>query len=167
MARAPTPPALSVPPPGAAGGMAGADPMAGGDPDSGGDDSGGGDNVVVTICSNDDGSYTVYAGSPPDADDGSDMSDDDTDAMGAAGAAPAPGGGAGGGAGGMAGGMAGGGAPQGQPADSIGAAFKAALDIMNADKSSEGAPGNADDQLNAGFSASQSPTPATGPPQKY
>jgi hypothetical protein len=58
-------------------------------------------------------------------------------------------------------------APQGIPADSIGAALKAALDILQADKSSEGAPGNADDQMAAGFSASQSPTPATGPSQKY
>lgn len=58
-------------------------------------------------------------------------------------------------------------APQGTQADSIGAALKAALDILTADKSSEGAPGNADDQLAAGFSASQSPTPATGPAQKY
>jgi hypothetical protein len=29
------------------------------------------------------------------------------------------------------------------------------------------APGNADDQFTAGFSANQSPTPATGPAQKY
>jgi hypothetical protein len=134
--------------------------MAGGDA---GDDSG--DNVIVTICKNDDGSYTVYAGDEPDSGGGADMSDDDTDAMGPAGDAPAPGGGAGGAGGsGMGGGM---GAPQGQPADSIGAALKIALDLLNADKSSEGAPGNADDQLAAGFSASQSPTPATGPSQKY
>jgi len=52
-----------------------------------------------------------------------DMSDDDADAMG---------GGAGGG--GAGGGMA---APQGTPADSVGAALKAALDILNADQSHE------------------------------
>jgi hypothetical protein len=142
MAQPPT--ALATPP---AGGMMGADPTMGADP-SGGDDSGG--DVLVTICKNGDGSYTVYAGDEPDAGSG-DMSDDDTDAMGSAGAAPAPTTPA----------------PQGQPADSIGAALKAALDILTADKSSEGAPGNADDQLNAGFSASQSPTPATGMAQKY
>lgn len=112
------------------------------------DPSAGGDNVIVTICKNDDGSYTVYSGDEPDA-DGDDMSGDDAGAMGSAGDATA--------------------APtaQGQPADSVGAALKIALDLLNADKSSEGAPGNADDQLAAGFSASQSPTPASGPAQKY
>lgn len=140
-------PPLTPPPGGAAGGMMPPDPSAGGDAGS----NAGGD-VIVTICKNDDGSYTVYAGDEPDA-DSADISEDDADAMGAAGAAPAPGGGAA--------------PPEGQPADSIGAALKAALDILTADKSSEGAPGNADDQLAAGFSASQSPTPATGPSQKY
>jgi hypothetical protein len=149
---------MSPPPPG---GMMPPDPSAG-DPSAGGDDS---SNVIVSICSNGDGSYTVYAGSPPDS-DSDDSSDDDTDAMGPAGGAPAAGAGGGaGGAGAMGGGM--GGASQGQPADSIGAALKIALDLLNADKSSEGAPGNADDQLASGFSASKSPTPATGPAQKY
>jgi hypothetical protein len=107
-----------------------------------------GDNVIVTICKNSDGSYTVYAGDEPDADAG-DMSADDANAMGSAGdAAATP-------------------PAQGQPADSVGGALKIALDILNADKSSEGAPGNADDQLAAGFSASQSPTQASGPAQKY
>lgn len=151
MAQAPAPmamPPLTPPPGGAAGGMMPPDPSAGGDAGS----DAGSDDVIVTICKNDDGSYTVYAGDEPDADSG-DMSEDDADAMGAAGTAPAPGGGAP--------------PPEGQPADSIGAALKIALDLLNADKSSEGAPGNADDQLAAGFSASQSPTPATGPAQKY
>lgn len=66
-----------------------------------------------------------------------------------------------GGAGGVAGGGMGSSA-QGQPADSIGAALKIAMDLLQADKSSEGAPGNADDQLSAGFSADKSPTPAKG-----
>jgi hypothetical protein len=137
---------------------AGGDPTLGADPSAGGDDSGG--DVVVTICRNDDGSYTVYPGDEPDSGGGADDgSEDDADAMGAAGAAPAPGGGAGG--------AGGAGGPQGQPADSIGAALKIALDLLNADKSSEGAPGNADDQLAAGFSADKSPTPASGPSQKY
>jgi hypothetical protein len=158
MAQAPAPSALSAPPPGgAAGGMMPPDASAGAGAGDGSDSDS--SDVIVTICKNDDGSYTVYAGDEPDAGDSGDMSLDDTDAMGSAGDATA---------GGRAG-MAGGGAPppQGQPADSIGAALKAALDILNADKSSEGAPGNADDQLAAGFSASQSPTPATGPSQKY
>lgn len=138
MAQAP----MSMPP-----GAAAAGGMMGGDPADAGADAGG--DVVVTICRNGDGSYTVYPGDEPDSGgDSADMSEDDVDAMGPAGAAPAGGGG---------------GAPssQGQSADSIGAALKVALDIMNADKSSEGAPGNADDQLAAGFSASKSPTPAS------
>jgi hypothetical protein len=60
----------------------------------------------------------------------------------------------------------GGGASQGVPADSIGAALKAALDILQADKGSEGAPGNADDQLAAGFGADKNPTPASAPAMK-
>lgn len=114
-----------------------------------------GDNVLVTICGNGDGSYTVYAGDEAEAAGGdmSDMSEDDADTMGAAGDAPAPGGGAP--------------AAQGQPADSIGAALKIALDILQGDASSQGGPGNADSQMAAGFSASQSPTPASGPAQKY
>lgn len=136
MAQAP----MSAPPPSPA--MGGADPSAGAEPDAAP-----ASDVVVTICKNDDGSYTVYAGDEPDA--SGDGSSDDADAMGGAGdAAAAP-------------------SAQGQPADSIGAALKAALDIMNSDKSSEGAPGNADDQFAAGFGASQSPTPAGGAAQKY
>jgi len=165
MAKAPAM-ALATPPPGGgpAGGM-GADPTMGGDPSAGGDagdDSGGGGDVIVTICSNGDGSYTVYPGDEPSGGgDNDDTSEDDADAMGPAGGAPAPGGGAGGPPSG------GGGASQGVPADSIGAALKAALDILNADKSSEGAPGNADDQFQAGFGADKNPTPASGPSQKY
>ena len=167
MARAPTASAAPPPPPAAAaaggmGGMMGADPTAGGagDTDNDGDMS---DNVVCTICSNGDGSYTVYAGDEPEPGGGdADMSEDDANAMGAAGAAPA------GGAGGGMGGGGGASAPQGQPADSIGAALKLALDILNSDKSSEGAPGNADDQFAAGFSADKNPTPAAGgPAQRY
>jgi hypothetical protein len=161
MAQAPMP--MSAPPAGGdAGGMVGADPSAGAD--AGGDMDSGGDDVVVTICANGDGSYTVYPGDEPDAGGGdmgggSDMGEDDTDAMGAAGDAAAPPGGGGGGAGGE----------QGQHADSVGAALKIALDIMNSDQSSAGAPGSADDQLASGFSADKSPTPASGPPakQKY
>jgi hypothetical protein len=143
------------------GGMAGGDPMAG----AGGDaDSDADDQVVVTICKNSDGSYTVYPGDEPEGGgmgDQDDTGEDDADAMGAGGAAPA-----GGGAGGDMGGGGNGASPQGIPADSVGAALKAALDIMNADASS-GPGGTADDQFAAGFGASKSPTPATGPAQKY
>jgi hypothetical protein len=126
---------------------------AGGDPTGGADaGSGGGDQVVVSITMTADGSYMVYAGDEPD--DSGDMSGDDADAMGAAGAAPAGGGGMGGSSG-------------GQPADSIGAALKIAMDIMNSAASSAGAPGSADDQMSAGYSSSKAPTPATGMKQKY
>jgi hypothetical protein len=115
-----------------------------------GTDSG---DVLVTICSDGQGGYLVYAGDESES-GGDDMSEDDADTMGAA---AAPGGGMGGATP----------APQGQPADSIGAALKAAMTILQSDASSQGGPGNADDQLNAGFSTSQSPTPASGPAQKY
>lgn len=135
--------AMTAPDPGT---MAGASP----DPDAdAGQDQDTDSDVVVTITRADDGSYMVYAGDEPEA--GGDMSEDDSDAMGGAGNAPAP--------------LSP--SSQGQPADSIGAALKIALDIMNADKSSEGAPGNADDQFAGGFNASKSPTPATSMPQKY
>lgn len=145
--------AASMPPPpglGAgmspAGGMTPPDPNAA--PDAGSDDSD--SDVLVTITKSADGSYLVFAGDEP-SDGGDDSSDDDADAMG------------------------GGGAPassspsaQGIPADSVGAALKAALDIMNADQSSAGAPGDADSQFAGGFNASKSPTPATGAmKQKY
>lgn len=113
-------------------GAGASDPTAGAGAGDGGDDS----DVVVTITQNDDGSYMVYAGDEPDP---GDMSSDDASAMGAAGGAPAA---------------------QGTPADSIGTALKAAMDIMNAAKSSSGAPGNADDQFAAGYSGSTSPTAA-------
>jgi hypothetical protein len=158
MAQAPTP----TPPAGtAAGGMMGGDPMAGAG--GAGGDADTDDNVVVTICSDGQGGYTVFAGDEPEsggAGDQDDMSEDDVGAMGAAGAAPA-----GGAGGGMGGGN--GASPQGQPADSIGAALKIALDIMQSAASSSGAPGDADSQFASGFSADKSPTPASGPAQKY
>jgi hypothetical protein len=129
---------MSAPPP--------ADPGMGADPAAAAPDAG--SDVVVTICSNGDGSYTVYAGDEPDANAG-DMSADDADAMGAAGdAAATP-------------------TAKGEPAASIGEALKAAMTILQSDASSQGAPGSADDQFAAGFSASKSPTPAAGPAQKY
>lgn len=130
----PMPPAGGAPPPmSPPGGMA---PPAAPGADAGGDDS----DVLATVVKNDDGSYTVYSGDEPDAGAG-DMSTDDADAMGPAGDAAAP---------------------SGQHADSIGAALKMVLDILNADKSSEGAPGSADDQFAAGFSGPQAPTAVGG-----
>ena len=133
---------------------------AGGDADADADDQ-----VVLTITKDGQGGYVVYPGDEPEgggAGDTDDGSEDDADAMGAAGGAPAPGGGAGGAAGG-----GNGASPQGIPADSVGAALKAAMDILQADASSAGAPGSADDQFAAGFGADKSPTPATGASQKY
>lgn len=145
MAQAPMP--MPMPPAGGAdptgGMMGGADPS--GDADSD-------DNVLVTICSDGQGGYTVYAGDEPEEGSGADMSEDDAD-LGPDAGAPAPGGGAP--------------APEGQPADSVGSALKIAMDMLNAAKSSAGAPGDADSQFAAGFSGSQSPTPASGPAQKY
>lgn len=132
--------------------MSGTAPMpAPGDPGMTPDPSAGGDaggDVVVTICSDGQGGYTVYAGSPPDDGGGADMSEDDDDAMGAGGAM-AGGGDTGGGP------LGGGGsapASQGQPASSIGSALKQALDIMQADASSKGGP-SAEDQFSSGFGA--------------
>lgn len=120
------------------------DPTAGAGPDP---DAGSDITIVCSIGKKADGSYVVFAGDEPEDDDsgGGDMSEDDADAMGSSG--DMPGGGAG--------------APsaQGQPADSVGQALKLAMDILQADKSSEGAPGSADDQFAAGFGASKAPTP--------
>ena len=118
------------------------DPMAGANNPGmagGGDETGDqSSDVIVTITKTGDGSYMVYAGDEPDA--------DAADAP--AGGGPAP-------------------APQGTPADSVGAALKAAMDILQADASSAGAPGSADDQMAAGYNASTAPTPASGPSSKY
>ena len=128
------------------------DSMAGSPPDTD-DDTGSDSDVLVTITKTGDGSYMVYAGDEPGG--GQDMSDEDADAMGPAGGAPAPA------------------SPssQGQPADSIGAALKIALDILNEDKSSEGGEGSSEDQFQGGFNASKAPTPAgmggAPMPQKY
>ena len=125
-----------------------------------GDQSG---DVLVTISSDGQGGYLVYAGDEPDSGGGADMSEDDADAMGAAGGAAA------GGAGAPPAAGAGGG-EQGVPADSIGAALKAALDILQAAASSAGAPGDAESQFAGGFAADKNPTPAgagVGMKQKY
>lgn len=110
-----------------------------------------GETVVCTICSNGDGSYTVYAGDEPDG--GMDV-------------------GAGGGVadiGADAGGMGGMGAvgapePEGTSAGSVGEALKVAMDILQDDASSEGAPGTAKDQFTAGFSSDKAPTMASASP---
>ncbi len=149
MALSPAPPPAM---PGAApGAMAGGDPMAGAG--AGGDaDTDADDQVVVTICKDGQGGYTVYAGDEPESGAGdADMSEDDTAAMGPAGAAPAPNGGAP--------------TPQGIPADSMGAALKAAMDIMQSDASASGG-SNPEDNFSSGFGPAK-PAPARGIAQKY
>lgn len=118
----------------------------------------GGDTVVCTISKTADGGYMVFAGDEPDEGEAGDMSGDDVDAMGSGGMGAGGAGGGGAGAGGDVGAAGAGGSP-GQPADSIGAALKAALDILQSDVSSGGSPGSADQQFSAGFGASKSPTP--------
>lgn len=112
-------------------------------------DSGGGmdgaERVVLTICRAADGSWRLYTGDEPDggtAAPGDDMSEDDADALGPAGAAPP-------------GAMGGGGS--GQSADNVGAALKIAMDIMQADGG--GGPADADAQFAAGYSSDKAPTP--------
>jgi hypothetical protein len=51
----------------------------------------------------------------------------------------------------------GGGAGGGQQVDSIGAALKEALDFLNEDASSAGAPGSSQDQFMAGYNSPQAP----------
>ena len=151
MAKAPLPASSLTAPPGA-------DPTEGGPTDTdAGDQSG---DVLVTISSDGQGGYLVYAGDEPDSGGGADMSEDDADAMGAAGGSAV---------GGAAPPTAGaGGGERGVPADSIGAALKAALDILQAAASSAGAPGDAESQFAGGFSADKNPTPAgAGMKQKY
>lgn len=115
---------------------AGADPTVGAAPD----DAGGSDSdVLVTITSDGQGGFMVYAGDEPE---GGDLSEDDANAMGGgaqAGATPSSG---------------------GQPADSVGAALKIVMTILQENQSSQGAPGGSQDQFEAGFGASKSPTPA-------
>lgn len=104
------------------------------------DDTGGDANKVqVTICGPDGGPYTVYAGDEPEEGDGGDMSMDDTAAMGDAGDQAAP---------------------QGEPADSVGAALKIVMGILQGATQGGSAPA---DNFAAGFG-----TPPSGQAaQKY
>lgn len=131
-----------------------ADPMAGAP--MAGDDAAGAadadDNVLVTVCSDGQGGFVVYQGDEPEGDtEGSDLSEDDADAMGPEGDAP------------MGGGAP---APQGQPAASVGEALKLVMSILQENQSSQGAGGSSEDQFASGYNAPQAPTPA-GMAQKY
>src|SRR3954464_844974 len=123
------------------------DPAAGGDPMADApDDTDTADTVVCTICKTGDGSYAVYAGDEPET--GGDAN---------AGALGGSGGGAGRPVGVGDSGMDVA-APQGTPAPDIGAALKAAMDVLQDDASSDGAPGSAQDQFNSGFTSDKTPT---------
>jgi hypothetical protein len=147
MARAPIDPSASASALDPTAGAAGGGDMSATDPTAGADAS---DSVIVTICRDPAGGYVVYSGDEPDASDGT-SADDDAASGGAS-------------AGGASGGDGG-----GQHVDSIGAALKAAMDVLQEDASSQGAAGSSDDQFASGFAADQSPTPAASKPsrQKY
>lgn len=123
MSQTMTPPAGPAAPP--------ADPMAGAGPDS---------NVVCTITSNGDGTFTVYAGDEPEEGDGGDMSGDDVGAMGGAGDQSA-----------------------GQPASSVGAALKLVMGILQ--EATSGGPGGAEDQFSSGFGGGGGTMPQKYPGQ--
>lgn len=126
-------------------------PAAGAMPPPGDDDAAGmadtDDNVVCTVCKDGQGGFIVYAGDEPEGDTEADMSEDDAAAMGPTGD------------------MAASSAPEGRPADSVGAALKIVMDIMQADASGEG--GDAESQFSGGFTGSQAPTPTGMGAQKY
>ncbi len=120
--------------------------------DMGGDTEGSDSDVLVTIARGPDGGYMVYAGDEPEEGGAGDAEGAEgepaTPPMGMAGVPTA-------------------GAGGGKPADTIGAALKAALDILNEDQNSSGGEGSSEDQLAAGYSADQGPTPAAPRSLKY
>jgi hypothetical protein len=107
-------------------------------------------DVLVTIARDPAGGYLVYAGDEPEEDEGG-AEDEGAEAGAGAG-------------GGMA---AGGGEEAGQHADSVGAALKLAMDIMQEAENSAGAPGSSEDQFAAGFAGGAAPAPAAGPRLKH
>lgn len=107
------------------------------DPASPAPDMGGGaqgPNVVVTIVANGDGTFMVYPGDEPEGAEPGDASQDDVDAMGPGGDQPA-----------------------GQSADSVGAALKIAMDILQAGASGGGG-------AEASFMAAGGPPGGAAPP---
>ena len=109
----------------------------------------------MTIAKGPGGGYIVYSGDEPDD---TDAGSDDT----GGGAGAAAGGMGAGGAGMAAGGMAAGGASGGQQVSSIGAALKAALDILNEDASSAGGAGSSASQFEAGYNGTATPPAPAG-----
>lgn len=118
-------------------------PAASDDAAAAGDDADAGDDhqVLLTVCKEADGTYSLIQGDEEEA--------DDAGAGGAEGASPAEDADA---------------SENKQNFDSIGALLKGVLDILKADASSEGGEGSADDQFQAGFDESKPAAPAA---QKY
>lgn len=105
--------------------------------DTGDDSDPGSEDVLLTVCKEADGTYSLIKGDEEDA-DGAD----------AAGSATAEGSGK-------------------QTFDSIGALLKGILDVLNEDKASGGSDGDANDQFQSGFDGGSPATPASPIPQKY
>jgi hypothetical protein len=103
------------------------------------------DTVLVTIAKAPDGGYMVYSGDEPDDNEGA-----EGEAGAAGGAADA--------------GAAGAGAAGGQHCDSIGAALKAAMDILQESENSAGETGSSEDQFTGGYGGDKGATPAAARP---
>lgn len=105
-----------------------------------GDDTPGDEDVLLTVCKEADGTYSLIKGDEEDA--------DGADAAGSA--------------------DAGAGADSNkQTFDSIGALLKGILDLLKEDASSAGADGSADSQFQSGFDDSAPAKPASPMVQKY
>lgn len=106
-----------------------------------GADEPGDENVLLTVCKEADGTYSLIKGDEQDA--------DGADTAGSADVAGSPE------------------QSNKQTFDSVGSLLKGILDLLNEDKSSAGGPGDADDQFNAGFDENAPAKPASPIPQKY
>lgn len=106
-----------------------------------GTDEPGDENVLLTVCKEADGTYSLIKGDEQDA--------DGMDAAGSADVAGSPE------------------QSNKQTFDSVGSLLKGILDLLNEDKASAGAPGDADDQFNAGFDENAPAKPASPMAQKY
>lgn len=103
----------------------------------GGEKEGSEDMVLLTVCKEPDGTYSLIKGDEEDA-----------PAEGEEAAAP-------------------GAESNKMMFDSVGALLKGILDLLNEDKSSEGAEGSSEDQFAAGFDENAPPKPAAPIPQKF
>lgn len=98
----------------------------------------GSENVLLTVCKEADGTYSLIKGDEDEAGEAGEGDD--------AGAAAES---------------------NKQTFDSVGSLLKGILDVLNEDKQSAGAPGDADDQFQSGFDENAPPKPASPIPQKF